>query len=60
MVYVICFVRMILINQENYQSIKKKDKAIFHQYYFREAFRRVLTQLCGYINSEEWEKVCKM
>ncbi|CAF4274339.1 unnamed protein product [Rotaria sp. Silwood2] len=26
----------------------------------KEAFRRVLLQLCGYINAEEWEKVCKM
>ncbi|CAF3862527.1 unnamed protein product [Rotaria sordida] len=26
----------------------------------KEAFRRVLMQLCGYINVEEWEKVCKM
>ncbi|CAF3598885.1 unnamed protein product [Rotaria sp. Silwood1] len=26
----------------------------------KEAFRRVLMQLCGYINAEEWEKVCKM
>ncbi|CAF4335032.1 unnamed protein product, partial [Adineta steineri] len=25
-----------------------------------EGFRRVLSQLCGYINGEEWEKVCKM
>ncbi|CAF4296416.1 unnamed protein product [Rotaria socialis] len=26
----------------------------------KEAFRRVLMQLCGYINVDEWEKVCKM
>ncbi|CAF1213655.1 unnamed protein product [Adineta steineri] len=26
----------------------------------KEGFRRVLSQLCGYVNGEEWEKVCKM
>ncbi|CAF4463526.1 unnamed protein product, partial [Adineta steineri] len=26
----------------------------------KEGFRRVLSQLCGYINGEEWGKVCKM
>ncbi|CAF1670476.1 unnamed protein product, partial [Didymodactylos carnosus] len=26
----------------------------------KEAFHRVLVQLCGYINTDEWIKVCKM
>ena len=53
---------MMHIETENYRSIDTSDllRLITIIFLAREAFRRVLVQLCGFISGEEWSKVCKM
>ena len=53
---------MMRIETENYQSTDTSEclPLITITFFAREAFRRVLVQLCGFISGEEWNKVCKM